>query len=199
MKYLYKVSLALFIFMTFLSCNNDDDSSTALAECDVNYTADAITSTFSGVNGYTTIAEGKPLETHFYAIRILSDGIICSVGYQNPTNYSGTYKIRITNNNNGFIYEDVFSFSQTGLEYHDISEILNVQSGDYISVWRTISPGYSDINQAKGKIIERTDNAAIPYPITGTNVKFLTSDFEDGGISEYETAIPFISLGFKVE
>lgn len=198
MKIIIKTFLIL-LTITMFSCNSDDDQNTTLNGCDESYVSTEMTHTFSTANGYTNLTEAKPLEVHHYAMRILEDGVICSIGYQNPTNYTGTYTIKITNNNNGFIYEDVLSFSQTELEYHTISQVLNVEAGDFISVWRTITPGYTDINQANGTIINKMDNSAFTFPITGVNVKFLSSSFEGGGSAEYDTAIPHIALGFNAD
>lgn len=195
-----KISLkTLSILLVFIisSCSSDDNLNTPVNSCNEGYVITEVTDTFSNTNGYTGIINGKPLEVHHYAIRILADGNICSVGYQNPVGYSGNYTIKMTNNNNGFIYEDDFSFSQSQLEFHNVSQTLSVQAGDYISVWRTIAPGYTNISQAEGKIIERTDNTPFLYPITGVNVTFEASSFEGGGTAEYDTAIPYIALGFE--
>lgn len=199
MKTIFKTILFFAITLTFINCNSDDDTNTPFDGCDESYVSTEMTQTFSTANGYTNLTLEKPLEVHHYAMRILQDGVICSIGYQNPTNYTGTYTIKITNNNNGFIYEDVLSFSQTELEYHTISQVLNVEAGDYISVWRTISPGYTDINQANGTIINKIDNSAFAFPISGVNVEFLSSNFEGGGPAEYDTAIPHIALGFNAD
>ena len=193
MKIINKLLLIILTTVIFFSCDDDNDSTNNV--CEENY----LTDTFATITGIDDVTEAKPFETHLLRIRIQSDGEICSIGYQSPSNYTGSYDIQITNNTGvGFIYNNVFSFSQAQLEYHDINPTLQVNAGDYISIFRTISSGYTNINQAKGRILKNSNNTNIIFPFTEQQVTFEQSSFYGGGTAENNSAIPYIGLGFKV-
>ena len=75
-------TLSVLLILILSSCSSDDNLNTPVNSCNEGYVITEVTDTFSSTNGYTGIIEGKPLEVHHYAIRILADGNICSVGYQ---------------------------------------------------------------------------------------------------------------------
>jgi hypothetical protein len=137
------------------------------------------------------------LETHEYQIKINASGEICSVGYQNPSTYSGGYTIEIINNNSPASYSGTHIFSQSALDYQPITPVV-VSIGDVITVRRTILPGYSNLNQTIGKMYRRSDFTDVPYPITEGNVVFLGSNFYGTGGPVPNFGQPYIALGFKV-
>ncbi|AMC10314.1 hypothetical protein Lupro_03165 [Lutibacter profundi] len=88
------------------------------------------------------------LKTHQYQIKINANGEICSVGYQNPSTWSGNYIIEIINETTNASYSGTHSFSKAQLDYQSITPAA-VSSGDIIKVMRTISNSNSklfDIN-----------------------------------------------------
>jgi len=119
------ISIALF------SCDNDNDPTNNV--CDDNYVSDLITTAYSITNGYVDLPEWMDLETHEYNIQINANGEICSVGYQNPSTYTGGYTMEVINITSGNSYSGVHTFSQSALDYQSITAIA-VSSGDEIKV-----------------------------------------------------------------
>ncbi|PHR70458.1 MAG: hypothetical protein COA67_08295 [Lutibacter sp.] len=189
--------LLSFTLLFFISCDNDNDPTNNI--CDENYVTSALTTAFSTANGYNDLAEWMDLETHEYEIQINADGEICSVGYQNPSTYTGGYTIEIINNTNNSAtnYSGTHTFSQTALDYQTITPVI-VTSGDYITVKRTILPGYTNLNQTVGRVLRKADFTNPPYPITQSNVVFSGSVFYGAGGPVPNIAQPYIALGFKV-
>ena len=189
--------LLIFIVLFMFSCDNDNDSTNNV--CENNYVTDAITTAFSVANGYDNLAEWMDLETHEYEIQINENGEICTVGYQNPSTYTGGYTIEIINNTNSSStsYSGTHTFSQTALDYQTITPVT-VVSGDYITVKRTILPGYTNLNQTVGRVLRKSNFSNIPYPITQGNVVFQGSVFYGAGGPVSNNSQPYIALGFKV-
>jgi len=188
---------SFFILLLITSCDNDNDPTNNV--CDENYITDAITTAFSTANGYNDLAEWMDLETHEYEIQINADGEICSVGYQNPSTYTGGYTIEVINNTNSSAtnYSGVHTFSQATLDYQPITPVI-VAAGDYITVKRTILPGYTNLNQTVGRVLRKANFTNPPYPITQGNVVFSGSVFYGAGGPVTNIAQPYIALGFKV-
>ncbi|WP_457611645.1 hypothetical protein, partial [Lutibacter sp.] len=189
--------LLIFIALFMFSCDNDNDPTNNV--CENNYVTDAITTAFSVANGYDDLAEWMDLETHEYEIQINENGEICTVGYQNPSTYTGGYTIEIINNTNSSStsYSGTHTFSQTALDYQTITPVT-VVSGDYITVKRTILPGYTNLNQTVGRVLRKSDFSNVPYPITQGNVVFQGSVFYGAGGPVANNSQPYIALGFKV-
>ncbi|MCF6182121.1 hypothetical protein [Lutibacter sp.] len=189
--------LLIFIVLFMFSCDNDNDPTNNV--CENNYVTDAITTAFSVANGYDDLAEWMDLETHEYEIQINENGEICTVGYQNPSTYTGGYTIEIINNTNSSStsYSGTHTFSQTALDYQSITPVT-VVSGDYITVKRTILPGYTNLNQTVGRVLRKSDFSNVPYPITQGNVVFQGSVFYGAGGPVSNNSQPYIALGFKV-
>ena len=90
-----KTSFLSLITLLFVSCDNDNDPSNNV--CDTNYVSTPITNAFSAANGYDDLPEFMDLETHEYDIKINASGEICSIGYQNPSTYTGGYTMEVIN------------------------------------------------------------------------------------------------------
>lgn len=189
-----KTLLFCFTVASIISCDNDNDPTNNV--CDTSYVSTLITNAFSTANGYDNM-ETMDLETHEYTIQINADGEICSVGYQNPSTYTGGYTMTITNTTTNTSYSGVHTFSQTALDYQSITPVL-VNNGDIINVKRTILPGYTMLNQTIGRLLRPSNYNDVPYPITQGNVVFLSSNFYGTGGPIPDFAQPYIALGFKV-
>ncbi len=189
--------LIMMISLSIISCDNDNDPTNNV--CDENYVTDPITTAFSSANGYNDLPEWMDLETHEYEIQINADGEICSVAYQNPSTYTGGYTIDIINNTNPSAtdYSGTHTFSQATLDYQSITPVA-VSSGDYITVKRTILPGYTNLNETVGRVLRKSDFTDVPYPITQGNIVFQGSVFYGAGGPVSNIAQPYIALGFKV-
>ncbi|MCV9928062.1 hypothetical protein OIU83_10385 [Flavobacterium sp. LS1R49] len=179
---------------TISSCDNDNDPTNNV--CDSTYVSTLITTAFTTANGYDDITT-MDLETHEYTIQINANGEICTVGYQNPSTYTGGYTIEITNTTTSAAYTGIHTFSQTTLDYQSITPVP-IASGDIITVKRTILPGYTVLNQTVGRILRKTNFTTVPYPITQGNAVFLSSNFYGAGGPVPNYAQPYIALGFKV-
>ncbi|GGW58756.1 hypothetical protein DFQ11_101957 [Winogradskyella epiphytica] len=193
-KITYLSALFTIALFTMSSCDNDHDPTNNL--CDDTYVSTAITDAFSIANGYDDLPETMDLETHKYQIKINADGEICSVGYQNPSTWTGNYLIDIVNETSNASYSGIHSFSQTQLDYQSISPIA-VSSGDIITVMRTIQNS-SSLNETVGRILRKSDYTNTPYPINYGTVEFLSSDFYGSGGPVPNFGQPYIPLGFKV-
>jgi hypothetical protein len=197
MKKLFKTTALLFLLslLTILaSCDNDNDPTNNV--CEDHYVSTPITDAFSVANGYDDLAENMDLETHVYVIRIHADGEICSVAYQNPSTYAGDYFIEILNNGSSTMYTGNHSFSQTELEYQNITPV-SVASGDLITIQRTINNSNA-LNQNVGRILRKSDSTDVPFPFTQGNIEFLSSTFYGGGGPVPNYGLPYIPLGFKL-
>lgn len=190
-KFVFLSILSLFVLS---SCDNDDDSTNNV--CDDSYVNTAITDAFSLANGYDDLPEYMDLKTHEYRVKINADGEICSVGYQNPSTWTGDYIIEVINETSSASYSGTHSFSQTQLDYQSISPVA-VSAGDIIKVMRTISNNTS-LNETVGRILRKSDFTDVPYPITQGNVEFLSSNFYGSGGPVPNLGQPYIPLGFKV-
>ncbi|KFF16421.1 hypothetical protein [Flavobacterium hydatis] len=193
MKTLPTLILSIAVF-AISSCDNDNDPTNNV--CDSTYVSTLITTAFTTANGYDDITT-MDLETHEYTIQINANGEICTVGYQNPTTYTGGYTIEITNTTTSATYSGIHTFSQTTLDYQSITPVP-VASGDIITVKRTILPGYTVLNQTVGRILRKNNFTTVPYPITQGNAVFLSSNFYGAGGPVPDYAQPYIALGFKV-
>ncbi len=189
--------LALILNFVFTACDNDNDPNNNV--CEDYYVQNAIVSAFSTANGYDDLPEFMDLETHEYVIQINADGEICSIGYNNPSTYTGSYTMEIINTTSGASYSGTHSFSQgSTLDYQSITPV-SVSSGDIIKVKRTIQPGYSNLNATLGRILRKSDFSPVPFPIQIGNVTFLSSNFYGAGGPVQDFGMPYIGLGFKVD
>ncbi|MCX7551597.1 hypothetical protein [Xanthomarina sp. F2636L] len=186
--------LSVISLFVLSSCDNDDDMTNNV--CDDSYVNTAITNAFSTANGYDDLPEYMDLKTHQYRIKINADGEICSVGYQNPSSWTGDYVIEIINETSSASYSGTHSFSQTQLDYQIITPVA-VSAGDIIKVMRTISNNTS-LNETVGRVLRKSDFTDVPYPITQGNVEFLSSNFYGSGGPVPNLGQPYIPLGFKV-
>lgn len=189
-----KLPLVAISLLLFTSCDNDNDPYNNV--CEDNYVNDAITNAFSVANGYDDLPEFMDLETHQYRIKINADGEICTVGYQNPSTWTGDYIIEIINETTSMSYSGTHSFSQTQLDYQNINPVA-VSSGDIIRVLRTIINN-TNMNETAGRVLRKSNFSNVPYPIIQGNVEFLSSDFYGSGGPVPNFAQPYIALGFKV-
>ncbi|RAJ13025.1 hypothetical protein [Olleya aquimaris] len=190
-----KFTLLTLLSLLYFNCDNDDDNTNNV--CDSNYVNAAITTAFSTANGYDDLAEWMDLETHEYELQINASGEICTIGYQNPSTYTGGYDMEVINNTSGGSYLGTHTFSQSGLDYQLITPVV-VNAGDYITVKRTILPGYTALNQTVGRILRKSDFTDVPYPVTQGNVVFSGSVFYGAGGPVANIGQPYIALGFKV-
>ena len=177
-----------------ISCDNDNDPTNNV--CDTTYVSTLITNAFSTANGYNDLTT-MDLETHEYTIQINANGEICSIGYQNPNTYTGGYTMEVINTTTNTSYSGIHTFSQTNLDYQYITPVL-VNSGDIITVKRTILPGYTMLNQTVGRLLRKSNNSTVPYPITQGTAVFLSSNFYGAGGPVPDFAHPYIALGFKI-
>jgi hypothetical protein len=136
------------------------------------------------------------LKTHQYQIKINANGEICSVGYQNPSTWTGDYIIEIINGTLSVSCSGTHSFSQAQLDYQSITPVA-VSSGDITKVMRTISNNNS-LNETVGRVLRKYDFTNIPYPITQGNIVFLSSNFYGSGGPLPNFAQPYIPIGFEV-
>ena len=195
MKNLKTIFLSL-ITLLFVSCDNDNDPSNNV--CDTNYVSTPITNAFSAANGYDDLPEFMDLETHEYDIKIYASGEICSIGYQNPSTYTGGYTMEIINTTTSASYSGIHTFSQANLDYQSIPTPVLVNSGDIIKVKRTILPGWTMLNETIGRVLRKSDFSNVPYPIVQGNVEFLNSNFYGSGGPIPDIAQPYIAIGFKI-
>lgn len=189
-----KTFLICLAVTTIISCDNDNDPTNNV--CDTAYVSTLINNAFTTTNGYDDLVT-MDLETHEYTIQINADGEICTIGYQNPTTYTGGYTMEVINTTTNTSYTGVHSFSQTALDYQSITPVI-VNMGDVINVKRTILPGYTMLNQTVGRLFRKSNSAPVPYPISQGNVVFLSSNFYGAGGPVPNFAQPYIALGFKV-
>lgn len=183
-----------FTMAAVLGC--DDPQVSPANICDTTYISSLITNAFSTANSYNDHIT-MDLETHEYTVQINNNIEICSIGYQNPTTYTGGYTMTITNTTTNTSYSGVHTFSQTAMDYQSITPVI-VNAGDIINVKRTILPGYTMLNQTVGRLLRKSNGATVPYPITRGIAVFLSSDFHGAGGPTPNFAQPYIALGFKV-
>lgn len=128
---------------------------------------------------------------------IKATGEICSIGYQNPTTYSGTYEMKVFNTRSMQTISQTFSFSQSAMQYQSFSTPLFVNTGVTVVVSRTITSGYPNLSSTIGRMYQKTTPITFPVvvnpfaTITGTN-------FVGAGGPVTDFGIPIIGLGFKV-
>ena len=189
-----KTLIFCFAAASLLGCDNDNDPTNNV--CDTTYVSTLITNAFSTANSYDDLTT-MDLETHEYTIQINENGEICSVGYQNPSTYTGGYTMTVTNTTTNTSYSGVHTFSQTTLDYQSITPVI-VNNGDIINVKRTILPGYTMLNQTVGRLLRKSNGSTVPYPITQGTAVFLSSNFSGAGGPIPNFAQPYIALGFKV-
>ena len=193
MKTISKTLLIATLSIAIISCGSPDNDTTNPCETLDSPVTQAFATFIANNTDYIDEPEWMDLETHEYSIQINSNGDICSIGYQNPAAYTGSYTMEIIAPNG--TYTGVHTFSQTATEYIVIPAIP-VTSGDVVIVRRTIQPGYSSLNETVGRAIRRTSSAPIPFPLTVANVTFLGSTFYGAGGPVNDIAIPYIAFGF---
>jgi len=194
MKTFLKTFLIAIMVLAINSCGSNDNDPANDCETLNSPVVQAMATFISNTTDYIDELEWMDLETHEYTIQINANGEICSIGYQNPSTYTGSYTMEITAP--GGTHVGVHTFSQTSTDYIAIPPIT-VVSGDVIVVKRTIQPGYTLLNETVGRTIRRVNSAPIPFPLTVTNVTFISSNFYGAGGPVPNIAIPYIALGFK--
>jgi hypothetical protein len=193
MKTLKILLFSLFVTLT-TSCDNDNDPNNNI--CDSSYLSVASSTVFTSANGYT-LYETMDLETHEYTMVINSSGEICSIGYQNPTTYTGTYEMEVENSTTNVTTTETFSFSQSNIQYQSFTVPLIVNAGDTVVVRRTISSGYTLLNETIGSIY--TNSNPNPFPITvNSNATIISSNFYGAGGPVPNFGVPLIGIGFKI-
>lgn len=189
-----KNTLAILLVSTF-SCDDDNDPTNNV--CEERFVYDIMNTHFTLANGYT-LTETMDTETHEYTIRILSDGEICAIGYQNPSSYAGGYTMEVENVTNPTTnYAGVHSFSQANLSFNSITPVI-VSNGDFIKVKRTVLTGWTNFSELIGSVYENTTRSPITYGVTQNNVEFISSNFYGAGGPKPNAAQPIIALGFKI-
>ena len=187
-------TLILLLSITLFNCDNDDDATNNV--CENTYVSTFITDIFTVAAGYDDLPEWMDLETHEYNIQINASGEICTIGYQNPSTYTGSYTMEVINLTTGGNYSGVHTFSQGNLDYQSITAVT-VNSGDIITVRRTITAGYPAFNSVLGRVLRKSDFTNVPYPLTLGDVTFMSSNFYGSGGPVPNIAQPYIALGFK--
>lgn len=195
-----KTSNAIYVGLLFIvglftitACSTNNPQPVSV--CDESFGTNALTSVFSAANGYDNLPEYMDLKTHQYRVKINANGEICSVGYQNPSAWSGNYIIEIINETTNASYSGTHSFSQTQVDFQSITPVA-VNSGDVVKVMRTIVNN-TNLNETVGRILRKADFSNVPYPITHGNMEFLSSDFYGSGGPVPNIGQPYIPLGFK--
>lgn len=197
MKTFNKTFLIILLIAVFFSCDNDNDPTNNV--CEEDFGTAIMLTTFSAANGYDEL-EFMDLRIHEYSVEIFADGEICTVGYQNGSNYTGSYKIEIINATTGNSYVGTHTFSQVQLEYQTITPLV-VNNGDHITVRREVLVGdYTNLNELIGKVFRRADFSNVAYPVTtiGGLATFIVADFYGAGGPVPNIAQPKIPLGFKL-
>lgn len=179
----------------FTNCDNDTDPTNNV--CDSTYVANGITAAFSAANNYDELVT-MDLDTHEYSMRINANGEICSIGYQNPPVFAGSYTMEVINETQNVSYTGIHSFSQNILDYQNIPNPVPVNSGDIIRVRRTIIQSIQNSGETVGKLLRKSDSSPVPFPITQGTVDFLSSNFSGHGGPVPNFAMPYIAVGFKV-
>lgn len=189
-----KLFLLCLIVVSFTSCDNDNDPNNNV--CDTSYLSAASSSVFTSANGFT-LYETMDLETHEYTMVVSSSGEICSIGYQNPTTYTGTYEMEVENSTTNVTTTETFSFSQSNIQYQSFTVPLIVNAGDTVVVRRTVSSGYTLLNETIGSIY--TNSNPNPFPITvNSNATIISSNFYGAGGPVLNFGVPLIGIGFKI-
>jgi len=200
MKSIINILSIIMLLITLVACDNDNDPTNNV--CEENYVTNAITDAFVNNAGYTDNPSFEA-EVQEYKIQINADGEICSVGYSNPGTTSVQYKIIIyKEGGTGYDYEGLHTFSQSSqnLDYQSITPI-SVSSGDIIIVRRQVQiPNPNDMSVTAGRVLFKSANSTIPYPITVGNVTFLGSLLMGENVNPalVDKGIPYIGLGFQV-
>lgn len=190
-----KLMLFSLTVVLFVSCDNDSDPSNNV--CDSTYVTNAITAAFSAANNYDDV-ETMDLDTHEYSMRINANGEICSIGYQNPAVFAGSYTMEVINETQNLSYTGTHSFSQANLDYQTITTPVPVNSGDIIRVRRTIIQATVNVSETIGRILRKSDFSPVPFPVVQGNVEFLNSNFVGNGGPVADFGMPYIPVGFKV-
>lgn len=189
-----KSFLLCLIVASFTSCDNDNDPTNNV--CDYSYLSVANSTVFTTANGYT-LNQTMDLETHEYTMVINAAGEICSIGYQNPTTYTGTYEMEVENITTNVTTTQTFSFSQTAIQYQSFTVPLIVNVGDTVVVRRTISNGYTLLNETIGNIYVNPNPSSFPVAIN-PNATITSSNFYGAGGPVPNIGVPVIGVGFKL-
>lgn len=189
-----KTLLLCLVVAAFVSCDNDNDPTNNV--CDDTYLSIANSTVFTTANGYT-LNETMDLLTHEYTMVINASGEICSIGYKNASTYTGTYEMEVENLTTNVTITQTFSFSQTALQYQSFTIPLAVNAGDTVVVRRTISTGYTSLNETIGDIYVNSN--PIPFPIAiNPNATIISSNFYGNGGPSQNFGVPAIGVGFKL-
>ncbi len=192
MKTILRTIFAAFLITATIGCSNDDVGvSTAICETATSPITEGLVA-LEGSGTYNTI-DFIDLETHEYQIQINVNGEICSIGYKNPSSYTGDYLMEVIGPN--FTSGVQHSFSQTAFEYVAITP-LAVTAGDILTVRRTVVSPYTDLNELIGPVLRRTDFNNVAYPLVEGDVTFLSSTFYGAGGPLPDFVQPYIPLGF---
>ncbi len=192
MKVLFKNILVASTIL-FFSCGSNDNDPTDNCETLNSPIVQLFSSLVSNTTDYIDEPEWMDLETHEYNVTINVSGEICSIGYQNPSTYTGDYLMEIIGPNG--TYAGVHTFSQTATEYISIPPI-QVNAGDTFTIRRTIQT-YTNLNETVGRMIRRTNSANIAFPINLGNTTINSSNFYGAGGPVPNIGIPYIAFGFS--
>lgn len=193
MKTLKSIFICL-VLAFFASCDNDNDPTNNV--CDDSYLSVVSSTVFTSANGYT-LYETMDLETHEYTMVVNAAGEICSIGYQNPTTYTGTYLMEVENTTTNQTSSGTFSFSQANMQYQSFTNPLLVNVGNTVVVRRTVSSGYTLLSETIGSIY--TSSNPNPFPIViNPNATIISSNFYGTGGPVPNFGVPLIGVGFQL-
>ena len=189
-----KTLLLCLVVAAFVSCDNDNDPTNNV--CDESYLSIADSNFFTAANGYT-LEETMDLLTHEYTMVVNASGEVCSIGYQNPSTYTGTYEMEVENITTNATTSDTFSFSQAGVQYHSFTVPLAVNAGDTLVVRRKYTNTYTYTNEVIGYIYTNTN--PIPFPLAiNANATIISSNFYGTGGPSQNFGVPAIGVRFKL-
>lgn len=191
-----KSFLLCLIVASFTSCDNDNDPTNNV--CDETYLSLAGSNVFTAANGYV-LDETMDLLTHEYTMVVNASGEVCSIGYQNPSTYTGSYQMEVENITTNVTTSDTFSFSQAAVQYQSFTVPLAVNAGDTLVVRRIFTNTYTYTNEVIGNIYKPSSFNPVVFPIViNSNATIIAASFYGTGGPNNDFGVPLIGVGFKL-
>ncbi len=187
MKYLLALPVVILLFS---ACSNTDPCPNA------DHPIEDIFSAFGNDEEFLSTRD-YPSETHEYSFKMLTDGVICSVGYLADTSVSN-YIIQILDANGATLVDESIKFPSDVLGFRPIPDVTVLANETYTI--RRICQEYPDDDHLSGAIL-KADNVPIgtsilELPFTEGDISITAVGFY--GKNEFPSnAIPRIEIGFE--
>ena len=193
------VIIVLFLCMAMTKCSCGKQEDETAPPC--NMPSAFIKMYEANVSDHPTYADGisMDLQTHEYKFRPHTNRSICKVGYQgNAALYTANipYTIEIADAAGTILYTGSHRFASGTIDYHTLSNPVNVTAGLVYTVRRIIADPSVSLDKLQGRVLNYNYPSGTMPTVTYGIIDIVGSNFYGRGGPIPNYGIPFIDIVF---